>query len=89
MRDIPGNAVKSFSVASGLLAHIHLHEAHSKAIQPPDEVQQPPLSNNAPTCNITALNAARQATHTACCHAVHALLFGGICRSDLGSIYTH
>lgn len=74
MHDILGDAVKSFSVASGLLAYIHLHEAHSKAVQPPDQVQQPPFSNNSTTCNTTTLNAACQLSPTADMLSIHPIL---------------
>ncbi|KAA6421800.1 MAG: hypothetical protein FRX49_08119 [Trebouxia sp. A1-2] len=48
---VPGDAVNGFSVAVGLLAHVHLHEAHPKAVHASDEIQQPPLGHNPTTCS--------------------------------------
>ena len=48
---VPGDAVNGFRVAVGLLAYIHLHEAHPKAVHASDEVQQPPLCHNPATCS--------------------------------------
>lgn len=47
----PGDAVDGLSVAGGLLPDVHLEETDPKAVEAPDEIQQPPLSHNATTCS--------------------------------------
>ena len=37
-----GDSRDGVSMAAALLAQVHLHEAHSKAVHPPQQVQQAP-----------------------------------------------
>lgn len=45
----PGGCVKGIRVARAFLPKVHLHEAHAKAVEATQQVQQPSLCHDAPS----------------------------------------
>ena len=52
MRDALGDCCDRVSVAAALLAQVHLHEAHAKAVHPPQQIQQPPWPSLEPQLEV-------------------------------------
>ena len=52
MQDALCDCCNGVSVAAALLAQVHLHEAHAKAVHPPQQIQQPPWTTHNPNSNV-------------------------------------